>query len=245
VWPTATTGEQISVRNVIAQIDRSDFDRSVSRIGIDEQELVAKITAELHTMIPENKDIEAAISKLGVIKELVTAVRLGKQSFFSSLFEVPKKAVDVRNEVNKHVQELRKYSASLTGYMRQCATVNDTMFKAHQLLMFEFNAARVLKNKVDEKSHKVLDSRRESIYISCTVAEQTLAIVDVKAKNIQNLIDTIQNTVLTGIPSWFNSLEIATQDGLAEDLKNNSVLQPLLESQQEIINNISSVKGVR
>ena len=77
--------------------------------------------------------------------------------------------------------------------------------------------------------------------LTIMITEQTMQIIEFKEKNVDNLLNVIQNTILVYVPSWLNQLEIHKQMDMADEL-NKTVIVEILNNQKLIIDQIDSLQ---
>lgn len=241
VFTNPKLSDSSSIRAIVAELNANDYDKAIANIGVDEQAALAEIPQEIHCVVPKGGALDQTMGILADIKEVIEKMN-PKKGFLSFLFKAD--ANNVKSNVTLLVKSLKVYIPELEAIKAKVYTLRTDAQTYKLQLEYHSAAVKILKNKIDKKHEFALDSRLSTIYISNTIAIQTLQLIELKVKNIDNIIGIIRDTILVSIPSWFNQLEILEQ--MEASNVDNEVMQNVLTSQNQILEKLNTInnKGV-
>ena len=238
VLPDVNNCDALLIIRDIEKISMNSLEKTIPNIGIQQQESLALIPEKANSVIPKNGVVDQSLNSLDEIKELVESIRIKKdESFIDKLFAKKVDIADTKKSINDKTKTLKIQMQELEKVIGCVDKLESDLNSSKYGLLISSNTVKVLKNKIP-KHQDLLDSRFSSLYISLTIAEQTRQLLSIKTKNIRAIIAVIRDTLLTSIPSWFNSLEILEQMEVSNALDQN-LIQSLLTSQDEILKQLS------
>ena len=225
--------------SLFSKISCTDYERTIPEIGLKHQETLACIPEHLNTVVPKNGVVDGSIEALASIKELIEGIQIKKEeSFFGKMFG--KKAITVeetKKMIHLKTRDLRGKVSELEEINNIVTNIKVRLENCREGLSQNYSLIKVLKSKA-KNVDILLDSRMGSLYISLSISEQTKQLIQIKTKNIQSIISTIRDTLLTSIPSWFNQMEILEQMEVSNAIDEN-VVKALMENQENILKPLS------